>query len=337
MRMLVTTVCGFLLCLFAGAGVAAAQGLPGVGSVRVLHARAAAAPVCGSVTTAPTYKHVILILEENNAYGNIVGSSSAPYINRVISFCGLATNYHNITHPSLPNYIGLTDGGSLATLQPFLGDCTPSANCESTSGNIFRQATFKGGYKAYAESMPTPCDTANAGFYAPKHNPAVYYTDLTNCASQDVPLGTVGNSPLLQDFSSEATAPAFAFVTPNLCNDMHGAKGCPSNLILTGDNWLKSWLPRITSSPVYAGGDTAIFIVWDEGEPGTRGENCATHLTDESCHVPAIVVAPSVKRGAQVSTQFTHYSLLKTAEDLLGLPELGLARSATSMLSGFNL
>ncbi len=77
--------------------------------------------------------------------------------------------------------------------------------------------------------MPTPCDMVNAGFYAPRHNPAVYYTDLLNCASQDVDLGTVGNSPLLQDFASEATAPAFAFVTPNLCDDMHGAGGCPSN------------------------------------------------------------------------------------------------------------
>ncbi len=111
----------------------------------------------------------------------------------------------------------------------------------------------------------------------------------------------------------------------------------PEQSILTGDNWLKSWLPAITSTPVYVGGDTAIFIVWDEGGGGTAGENCAKNLADESCHVPAIVVAPSVKRKTVVSTPFNHYSLLKTAEDLLGLPELSSARTATSMVSPFNL
>jgi hypothetical protein len=192
----------------------------------------------------------------------------------------------------------------------------------------------------YAEAMPTACDKTNSGFYAPRHNPAVYYTDLANCASDDVPLGTTSSSPLLTDFSSEASAPSFAFVTPNLCDDMHGIEGCPNpNLILAGDDWLKQWLPLITSTTVYKSHDTAIFIVWDEGESSTStiGENCATNTVDQSCHVPAIVIAPSVKPKTTASTLFNHYSLLKTVEDLLGVPELGLASSATSMLAAFNL
>ncbi len=290
------------------------------------------------MTKAPKYKHVIVIFEENNSYNTILNASSAPYINRVIKACGIATNYHNITHPSLPNYIGTTNGAPLSGLSSFLSDCTPSASCESTANNIFNEATLKGGWKSYAESMPANCYKSNSGLYAPRHNPAVYYGGLRTCSTRDVPFKTTrGAYPLLKDFSRERTAPAFAWITPNLCDDMHGATGCPSNLILTGDNWLKTWLPRITATTVYKHRDTAIFIAWDEGEVGTVGESCATNTSDQSCHVVSIVIAPSVKRGTKVRVSFNHYSLLRTAEDLLGLSKLGQSKSAASMISPFNL
>lgn len=295
--------------------------------------------MCGTLKTAPTIKHVVIIMEENNSYSSIYKSASAPYINSVIGSCGLATAYHNVTHPSLPNYLALTYGGSLSQLQPFIFDCTPSPSCQlgPTTNNVFNELTGHGGWKGYDESMPTACDKSDVGNYAPRHNPAVYYTDLKTCSANDVPLGTTAKSALLTAFGSEATAPALAFVTPNLCDDMHGGTGCPSNLILGGDNWLKSWLPLLTGTAVYKTSDTAVFIVWDEGSVGGFGENCATSPTDQSCHVVAMAVAPSVKKGTMVATQFTHYSLLKTVEDLLHVPELGLAKTATSMVSGFNL
>jgi hypothetical protein len=299
--------------------------------------------MCRVRSTAGTYKHVIVIFMENNSYTQIIGSASAPYIHSLASSCGLATNYHNISHPSLPNYIAVTDGGNLAAVtNPFDTDCAPATTptCVSHSTNIFNQLnTGHRLWKGYAESMPSSCDRANAGFYAPRHNPAVYYTDLSNCANQDVPLGTTSSSPLLKDLSSEATAPAFSTVTPNLCDDMHGFPGCPADLIKTGDNFLHLWLPKITSTSVYKSGDTAVFITWDEGEGGSAstGENCATNTTDPSCRVVTIVVAPSVKPGRRVAKLLNHYSLLGTSEELLGLPKLGQAGSANSMVAPFNL
>jgi hypothetical protein len=295
--------------------------------------------MCGVRTSPGTYKHVIVIFEENNAYGSIYKSSAAPYINSVIGKCGLATNYHNVSHPSLPNYIAATTGASYAQLAPFTPDCTPSLACDWAGNNIFHQLNTKGRrWRGYAESMPSACHMANAGFYAPRHNPAVYDTDLTNCGTNDVPLGTTSSSRLLSDFYSSSTAPAYATVTPNLCDDMHGAKGCPSGRLITaGDNWLKLWLPKITATPVYKAGHTAIFIVWDEGEPGTSYENCAANTTDQSCHVVAIVVAPSVSHRKKVATLFSHYSLLKSSEQLLGLPQIGQAVGAASMVKPFNL
>ncbi|MGH3155159.1 MAG: alkaline phosphatase family protein, partial [Streptosporangiaceae bacterium] len=293
-------------------------------------AKASSSP-CGTVTTAPTYKHVIVIMDENESYSDIIGSSQAPYINSLASECGLASNYHNITHDSLPNYLGITSGLTYKTLLPYDEDCLPSASCEVKGNNIFHQASS---WKEYAESMPSACDKSDSGNYAPKHNPSVYYTDLSTCKTDDVPLGTASNSPLVKQFRSESTAPAYSYLTGNLCDDMHGTTGCESGLIKAGDTWLSTWIPLITSSKVYQSGDTVIFLVWDEGAGGTTGEKCYNNTTDQSCRVPAIVIAPSVKAGTVVSTQLDHYSLLKTSEQLLGLPQIGQAKSAASMESG---
>src|SRR5215468_5159749 len=63
---------------------------------------------CGTVTTAPAYTHVIWIMMENHSFGDIIGNTAqAPYINTLAGECGLATNYHNISHPSLPNYVAM--------------------------------------------------------------------------------------------------------------------------------------------------------------------------------------------------------------------------------------
>jgi phosphatidylinositol-3-phosphatase len=323
-----------LLTAVVALSAAAALCVPSAALAQARPAPSASSSPCGQVTTAPTYKHVIIVMDENTSYNSIIGSSQAPYINSLASECGLASNYHNITHVSLPNYLGITSGLGFSKLLPFDGDCSPSSSCEVTTNNLFHQAKK---WKEYAESMPSNCFKSNQGNYAPRHNPSVYFTDLTNCSTNDVPLGTTSSSPLITDFSSESTAPTFSYLTGNLCDDMHGNTGCESGLIQAGDTWLSTWIPEITSSAVYQSGDTAIFLVWDEGAGGTTGEKCYNNTTDQSCHVPAIVIAPSVAAGTVVSTQFDHWSMMKTVEQMLGLTQIGAAKTATSMESGFNL
>jgi hypothetical protein len=284
---------------------------------------AVAAGPCGTVSTAPAYKHVIWIWMENHSYGDIIGNSSqAPYINSVASECGLATNYHNLSHPSLPNYVGATSGLAVANLTPFDPDCNPTGSCVTSAPSIFGQGES---WKAYEESMPSNCLGSNSGEYAVRHNPPPYFTSLSGCATFDVPY-----TQLATDLAGNAL-PAFSFVTPNLIDDMH------DGTISDGDSWLSSNLPTILNSPEYTSGSTAVFITWDEGSGGSTGENCASNTTDASCHVATIVISPSTPAGTQSSTLFSHYSLLGTAEQLLGLPLLGQAASATTMTSPFNL
>ena len=284
---------------------------------------AAAAGPCGTATAAPTYQHVIWIWMENHSYGDIIGNTSqAPYINSVANECGLATNYHNISHPSLPNYVSATSGLALSGISKFDSDCNPSKRCSTSAASIFGQGET---WKSYEESMPSNCDKSNSGEYAVRHNPPPYYTALSGCSTKDVPY------PQLATDLANNTLPAFSFVTPNLIDDMH------DGTIAQGDSWLSTNLPKILSSSAYTGGKTAVFITWDEGTGGSSGENCATNTSDASCQVATLVISPSTVAGSKSATLFNHYSLLGTAEQLLGLPKLGQAASAATLTSAFNL
>jgi hypothetical protein len=276
---------------------------------------AAGAPVggCGGKARPPaTFAHVIWIWMENHSYGQIVGSSSAPYLNSLARGCGLATNYAAVSHPSLPNYIAATSGNTWG-----ITDDNPPSSHPLAVKSIFVQARSAASYE---ESMPANCDPESAGEYAVKHNPEAYYTPIAiACKENDVPLGSTFSGAFLHALTT-GRLPAFSFVTPNLCDDMHD---CP---IQTGDRWLKNWVARITSSPLYKAGKTVVFITWDEndGTPGNR--------------VPTIVVSPYTKPGTHNASAFTHYSLLRTTEELLGIPtHLGQAAHAASMRADFGL
>jgi phospholipase C len=300
----------------------AAITIAGAGITAVTTTTAKAAGPCGTVTTAPTYQHVIWIWMENHSYSDIIGSSSAPYINSLAGECGLATNYHNLSHPSLPNYVGAPTGLDVVSLKPFKSDCNPSKKCSTSATSIFGQGET---WKAYEESMPSNCAQSNSGEYAVRHNPPPYLTSLSGCPTLDVPY-----TALAGDLSG-GTLPAFSFITPNLIDDMH------DGTIAQGDSWLAANVPAILSSSAYTSGTTAVFITWDEGSGGRSGEDCSTNTADESCHVVTIVISPSTVAGSTSGTLFNHYSLLGTTEQLLGLPLLGQAASTATMTSAFNL
>ena len=233
---------------------------PATASVRPVSTAAVASP-CGTLRKAPTYRHVILIIDENHSYGTIVGSSSAPYLNQLIRECGLATNYHNVTHPSLPNYLALTSGGSLASLHGYLWTATDELPGSVHANNLFHQR--RGGWPTRSR-CPVPAMSPRQGRTRPGTTPRCTSATCGGAARSATSRSAPPRSPLLRALSSERTAPALALVTPNLCDDTHD---CGEQ---TGDAWLRRWLPLITASAVYRHRDTVVFIVWDEGEPGTR-------------------------------------------------------------------
>jgi hypothetical protein len=258
---------------------------------------------CGVQATAAPVQHVVWIVFENHDYSQIIGNPDAPTFNAAAHACGLATNFTAEAHPSLPNYIAMTSGST----QGITDDRGPSSHPLNVA-NIFQQ--LGPGWRALEEGMPSNCARSDSGNYAVRHNPAVYYTNLgAACQAQDVPLA---DPP---DISAR-----FTFVTPSLCDDMH-SNSCPGNNdeIKQGDDWLAQWLPKFESRPEYAAGHTVIFITFDENS--YSGVN----------HVATIVIGPSTPRGYQNAGAFTHYSMLLTTEQLLGLPPIGQAATAASM------
>jgi phosphatidylinositol-3-phosphatase len=289
-------------------------------------ARAApiAGPICGTQPAPPAaWRHVIWIFLENHSYGQIVGNGEARFINRtLIPDCGLATNFHNITHPSLQNYIAATSGLAFPALGALAHDCNPVGGCRTGAESIFQLAPS---WRVYAESMPRHCYHWPFGGYVASHNPAPYYASLTGCSDFDL-----GYRAFRRDLDAD-TLPAFAFVTPNLCHDMH------SCAVGTGDAWLAHAIAHIVGSAAYRRGDTAVFVTFDEGDKGGSND-CATNRSDANCHVLTAVVSPSTPPHTRARALFNHYSLLRTTEEMLGLePLLGRAKTAASMRAAFNL
>ena len=265
---------------------------------------------CGTAKAPARWQHVIWVWMENESFSSIVGSPSAPYITKLARSCGLAGNYHAVAHPSLPNYLAATSGETWG-----IADDAPPAAHPIAHPSIFSQLSEAGmSWRSYEEGMPWNCDLSSSGAYAVKHDPAAYYVGIRNdCRRHDVPMTMLG--PELRG----NRLPAFALVIPNLCNDMHD---CP---VQTGDEWLRHWLPRIFESPSYRARTTVLILTFDEG-------------TDSTNHVSAILVSPATPPVTRAMQRFDHYSLLKTTEQLLGLPTiLGRARRARSMLTPFHL
>jgi phospholipase C len=295
---------------------------------------AASGPLCGlGLTTPSPVEHVVWILMENHSYPDVVGNrQEAPYLNdTVIPGCGLATDDHNVSHPSLPNYLALSAGTVSGDARN--SDCGPD-QCPQSAQSIYALLESAGReWRVYAQSMPSPCGRQNDGDYTTHHNPAVYYAGI-RCRQWDLPMGTPSGGALASDLADDRL-PALAVVVPDEANDMH------SGPISSADYWLAQWLPAIVRTPSYRAGHTVVMLTWDEGEGGddTDGEDCpARPVSAVSCWVPLVVISASTAPGTRLSTATNHYAVLRTTEELLGLaPLLGGAAGAPSLTGDFGL
>jgi phospholipase C len=273
-------------------------------------------------STASAVQTVFLILLENHNWADIQGSPSAPYLNgTILPQASYAKQYFNppSLHPSEPNYIWLEAGSNLGVTT----DSDPSRNHIGTTAHLATQLNAAGiAWKSYQEDISgTVCPLTATGKYAPKHNPFVFFDDITGARNAHDAGCIAHNRPyteLAGDLASGKVA-RYNFLTPNLCNDMHGASGCPSDEIQAGDDWLSRELPKIMASSAYQN-NGAIFITWDESE---------------GAEVPIgmIVLSPLAKgHGYSNSVHYTHSSTLRTMQEIFGVsPFLGDAANANDL------
>jgi len=290
-----------------------------------------------SVPKLPPIKTAFIIIEENHSWSDIT-PSAAPYIQTTLVPMGAhAEQYYNPpgNHPSEPNYVWLEAGSNLG----INNDSDPNANRQSTVDHLVHYLDKAGvSWKAYQEDIDgTSCPLVGVGSYAPKHDPFVFFDDVTGdnnfnssyCISHIRPYSELAN-----DLKNNTVA-QYNFITPNLCDDMHDCS------ITAGDTWLSSEVPKILSSQAYQDGG-ALFITWDEASAGDGP-------------IGMILLSPLAKTNYSNSIHYTHSSLLKTVEEIfqvtpllrdaanasdlsdlfVGLPAISAVVNAASFAPGF--
>jgi acid phosphatase len=275
------------------------------GSVNV-QCRALSASPAPAARPAGWNGTVFTIVMENKNRDAILGNPQAPFINALAAQGAVAAGYHDsYVHPSEPNYIWMVAGQNFG----ILNDSDPSAGQTIASTSHLADQLEHAGltWKTYQESMGEACGLQSHGLYAVKHNPFAYFSDINGwdgtsfqpsarCREHMVDYTAFG-----ADLAA-GTLPSYAFITPNLANDMHDGS------IAQGDAWLAAEVPKILATDAFKNGG-ALFLLWDEG-------------SNQSDDPPFIVVSPNAKVGFVSHVDYDTSSYLKTVQVMMGVEPL---------------
>lgn len=252
----------------------------------------------------PKPDHVVIVIEENHAFGQVIDSPAAPYLNALARKGALLTHSYAVTHPSQPNYIALFAG----TLEGVNGNTCPTSLTAPNLSSTLAQAghTFIG----YAEDLPAVgAVDCIAGAYARKHNP---WVNWQSSAFNTVPAQQ--NRPLTDFPTDFNTLPTVSIIVPNQQNDMHD--GQDPDRIQRADKWLQARLERYVDWAQTH--NSLLIITWDEDNG--KSEN----------HIPTILVGPMVRAG-RYGESTNHYGVLRTITDMYGAQPVGLSRQAAPL------
>lgn len=242
----------------------------------------------------PRPDHIVVVILENKHRSSVI--TQAPYLNRLAVKGANLTHSYGVTHPSQPNYLALFSGSTQGVTS---NACPQHFRKADNLGHQLRTSGHS--FIGYAESLPKAgFRGCSSGRYLRKHNPWVNFGTLS--ASTNRPF-----SALPRDYRK---LPTVAFVSPNMCHDMHDCS------IRTGDRWMKKHFARYAR---WAKRNNSLLIVtFDENEGGAVKS------------IPTIIVGANVDSGVY-SERLNHYTLLRTIEDVYGLPALGHAKAASPL------
>ncbi|WP_030234802.1 alkaline phosphatase family protein [Streptomyces sp. NRRL S-350] len=250
----------------------------------------------------PTPDHVVVVVMENHAYSQVIGSSSAPYINNTLKAGGAdLTQSYGITHPSEPNYYALFSGSTQGRVDD---SCVTVGGFQSA--NLASEVLAAGKtWASYNESLPGQGSTVcSSGNYAQKHNPWFGFGN--------VPLGSA--KTFAQFPTDYSTLPNVSFVVPNLCSDMHDCS------VSTGDTWIKN---NLGGYAAWAQSHNSLLIVTFDEDNKLSGNR-----------IPTVLYGAHVAPGSSSATTYNHYNVLRTVEDLAGASGHAGNAAAASDITG---
>jgi phosphatidylinositol-3-phosphatase len=269
------------------------------------------------------YQHVWVVMMENTSDHSLIGNANAPYTNQLAQTAGYATNYYGVAHPSQPNYVAITSGSTNGVAD----DNDTTVNVP----NIVDQLESHGKtWRDYQQSLSLCggdkfAHACGNQLYERKHNPFVSFTDVASSPSR---MANVVDLDQLHSDLWSGNAPAYNFIAPDQCHDMHGraataADPCDfsheQSIISLGDTFLQGLVSEITSSPAWEG-NSAIFVVWDESDftnSGPFGFGDTSGCCDANPgggHVLGLVLSHSDHSARTSDVAYNHYSVLSTIE-----------------------
>jgi phosphatidylinositol-3-phosphatase len=296
----------------------------------------------------PAFDHIVVVIEENHGFSQIIGSPSAPNLNALATSGanivnastdpqGNTTGSHAVRHPSQPNYLELYSGSNQGTIQ----DGHPGSSGEPFSspppfttpnlGAALRNAGFS--FATYSQTMPSVgFDGDSSGEYMRKHNPVTNWMNDVNPTANQYP--STLNQPFttFQDIMNSpggfANLPTVSFVVPDQTYDMH------DGTIQQADDWLKQNIIN-TYLPWAMAHNSLLIITWDEDGDDTATNQIPTifagakvkpgNYTETNLNANNPHVGSPTDPGIQTptGTAMNHYNVLSTIEDAYRLTHIG--------------
>ena len=262
----------------------------------------AAQPAPAGRHVVPPLERVIVVIMENKSYDVArVQPYTAGLMTRGVTF----TRSFAVTHPSQPNYMALWAGDLLGVL-----DNTCPAPGTPLAGENLGHACERAGieWRAYSEDLPAAgSDTCSfegngsSGLYTRKHEPWTNFSNLDHTRERPY-------ADLAGDLAA-GKLPRLVYVIPNNCHNSHNRKvtGCDAR---AADAWLAQALPPLVDA---AGPRGLVILTWDEDDK------------DAANHILTVFAGGAVRSGVAISRLITHYTLVRTIGDGLGLAPFGLA------------
>jgi acid phosphatase len=237
----------------------------------------------------PRFAHVLVVVEENHAKGEIIGNRAAPYMNALARSGALFTRSYAITHPSYPNYLALFSGST----HGIRDDSCPHYYRGNNLGAQLRAHHLS--FAGYADALPgAGYRGCTAGPYARRHAPWVDFRNLPRSLSRPM-------TAFPRDYNR---LPRLAFVTPDVDHDMH------DGTVGQADRWLKA---KLSGYARWARThDSLLVLTWDEDDRSAGNR------------IPTVFYGAHVRTG-RYATRIDHYRVLRTLETAFGLPPIGSA------------
>lgn len=248
----------------------------------------------GGSAGPPKPDHIIFVWLENKNYSQIIGSSSAPYINSLIPEGTLFTNFHALGHPSYPEYIKFFAGTDNGKKDDGCLDGKPYSN-----ENLYTALKAKGKTFAwYSEDLPaTGSDVCSSGKYVERHNPTHLFSNVPASANKK-----------WSDFPKNyATLENVVCISPNLNNDMHDGS------IQQGDSWVRDNLGDLVT---WCKKHNSVFVIYFDEDAGSSKN-----------HIPVIALGQFAKSNYKSTNYYDHYNWTKTILVTYGAEPIGNSKA----------